>query len=536
MIGFDFLQQSLMVIVVSGRIITPSLEYGQNIQNILAILVLVQPILRHGVFGSVMCRIKSDVMTEIWRQLLQEYNSLSTDAKSAFTIKDLERKIRSTEWGIAYWIDYGFPTLFNILSSVYMCIHVFYLSNLLGLFFGLVVSVSILYVFIKKKIDKKMSDLWIRNEKRFDKVTSKILLNLPRYAHGSRDIEHVINLVREDNQLKDEQDKTRSQQKIFTGLLNQMCMALVLLCVGPGKILGLLTVIIQFTSTMNNVFGLLNSNMHFEEKWNILRKKFDKYPKIDKDPIQILFDQSVNVIKYDLNHNGIKLSLMSPLELKVGNKILITGPSGAGKTTFLKGIFGLDNKPEVRLSNGMTPRSYYSNISLMYQSIKEDLQFDSLTLREVFDGTSNEKLVEEVLTIAHVGKWIDRLKNKDHIIDLDSDLDLDNEMKCQNNNSSWLDVDLSEIGQISGGEKTRLAIAIQLFELVTHKKRVLILDEPEQGTDPPIAYKVIESIVNKYGNECLIVIISHLEKLTLSQSNIVWSNHVIVENNMINVF
>ena len=549
MICIDFLQQSLMVNIVSNKYNNTDSQAiqiedkKQKIQNILAVIVLIQPILRHGVFGSVICRIKSDVLTEIWRQLLIEYNSLSTDAKSAFTTKELERKIRSSEWGIAYWIEYGFPTIFTILSSVYMCIHVFYLSNLLSLFFGLVVGVSILYVLIKKKIDKRMSELWINNEKQFDKLSSKILLNLPRYAHGSRNIEHIIKLVHEDNRIKNNIEMTRNQQKIFTGILNQLCLALVLICVSPGKILGLLTVIVQFTSTVNNVFGLLNSNIHFEEKWNILRKKFDKYQKIQNDPIQVPFDQPVSVIAYNLSHNGIKLSLKNPLELKIGNKILITGPSGAGKTTFLKGIFGLDNKPDVRLSNGLSPRSYYSNISLMYQSIKEDLQFDSLTLREVFDGTNNEQLVEEVLSIAHVGKWVDRLKqkvitdktNNDYVINIDDDVKY-------NNNGSWLDIDLSEIGQLSGGEKTRLAIAIQLFELVTQNKKVLILDEPEQGTDPPIAYKVIESIVKKYGDNTLIVIISHLEKLInpklnidRSNSNIQWSNHVTVENNIINV-
>ena len=47
------------------------------------------------------------------------------------------------------------------------------------------------------------------------------------------------------------------------------------------------------------------------------------------------------------------------------------------------------------------------------------------------------------------------------------------------NSELWLDIDISKICELSGGEKTRLAIAIQLCELVVQNKKIFVLDEPE---------------------------------------------------------
>jgi ABC-type multidrug transport system ATPase subunit len=87
---------------------------------------------------------------------------------------------------------------------------------------------------------------------------------------------------------------------------------------------------------------------------------------------------------------------------------------------------------------------------------------------------------------------------------------------------------------MSGGEMTRLAIAIQLFEVITRNKKILIMDEPEQGTDPPIAYQMIRDIVNEFRTSCVIVLISHLERYSTGDGgNIEWSHRFDVGDGMI---
>jgi ABC-type transport system involved in cytochrome bd biosynthesis fused ATPase/permease subunit len=85
--------------------------------------------------------------------------------------------------------------------------------------------------------------------------------------------------------------------------------------------------------------------------------------------------------------------------------------------------------------------------------------------------------------------------------------------------TTWLEVrglDQPIANRISGGEKRRLAIASQLVT-ITDTTRVIILDEPEQGCDPPLA-----RIHEAYPTHCIIVI-SHLERIA---TTLKWDHHI----------
>jgi Fe-S cluster assembly ATPase SufC len=92
--------------------------------------------------------------------------------------------------------------------------------------------------------------------------------------------------------------------------------------------------------------------------------------------------------------------------------------------------------------------------------------------------------------------------------------------------------DIQILGKCSGGEKARLAIAKKLDEADKKKAKCLILDEFEQGSDPEIAYKIInENIVNskEFANTTIIVI-SHLERI---QTVIDWNQYWIISDGII---
>lgn len=535
--------------IISSQVITEVNSFSNEVSQdriFLVIMILLVPLLRFGLFGNMINSISTKVLLSIWTDVLIEYSNLTMDSQGTFSIRELERKMRGVEWGFSFWIDSGFPSIINIISMSYLCIYTFYLSGSWLLFIGLVAGVSIMYFFVKRKLDKRMHDTWNKNDTKYDKLNQKLILNLPRFAYGSRELSHIISLMTEHYMIKEKFDKSRNEQKIFTGILNQVCVAMILLLAPNKSIVSLLAVTLQFTSTVNNLFGLINTNVHCEEKWTAIRKKFNKSFKKDGEPEQIILDSTVTIKKYSINKKDFELKMNNPLNLSIGKTIIITGPSGAGKTTFLKGIFGFDDKAQVVLSNGKSPRSYAKNISLMYQSIKEDLQFDNLSMREIFDNSDDEQLITEVLQVACVGNWIERLQKLFQNINKKEDGKNEEEIeddKEENEYKSWLDIPLNKIGQISGGEKTRLAIAIQIFELIKYNKKILVLDEPEQGSDPPIAYKLIKQIIDKYGNNCLIIIISHLEKYLYSSKslnkstdcNIKWNYHIKVENGLVDV-
>ena len=511
---------------------------GVNLPNKITIVALILsiPLLRYGIFGNQNTKISAEVNIQLWEQMLKEYSALTIDAKASFSCREMERKMKNVEWGFSYWIENGFPTILNIISMIYLCLYTFIKTKNINLFIILVLGNSALYFLVKRKLDKKMSDVWEDNHKKSEKITNKLSLNLPRFAYGQRSLDTVMKLVRDHCEIKSKFDKSRNEQKAFTGILNQICLAFVLLIVENQNLISLLTVTIQFTSMVNGIFNLINTNIHFEEQYNTLRKKLDSSKKQQSIIKHIPFDQEYTITKYQVNKKGFQLNMMTSLNMGIGKKYLIQGPSGAGKSTFLNGILGMDEDAEVVIDNGNTPKNYFKNISLMYQSIKEDIHLNSLTLREVFDDSDNEQLIEEVLAIACVGIWIDRLKQ---IAENPDETQVNIDQK-KGNKKSWLDIELSEIGRISGGEKTRLIVSIQLFELVIHKKKILVFDEIEQGSDPPIAYKLIKNIIDKYSKSTLIVMISHLEKFgghngSPNTSGIVWDQIMFVDKGLVKI-
>jgi ABC-type ATPase involved in cell division len=88
----------------------------------------------------------------------------------------------------------------------------------------------------------------------------------------------------------------------------------------------------------------------------------------------------------------------------------------------------------------------------------------------------------------------------------------------------------------SGGEKSRLMIAILVYRLIRliqedeGKHRMFVLDEPEQGIDPPMAYEILNAIKKRFPSTTIFVI-SHLEKI----HKIGWDNVLFVEKGEISL-
>ncbi len=424
--GIELTHQSLMV-----KLLTNSDGVNQTIKNAIVVLILSIPLLRYGVFGTQNVKISTEVKIYLWEQFLKEYSTLTSDAIEAFPSTEMEKKMKNAEWGFSFWIEYGFPIVFNIISMLYLCVYTFIKTGNIILFIGLVFGNGLLYFLVKKKLDKKMSDVWEDTYKKQEKMASKLSLNLPRFAHGQRPLDVVMTIVREYCEIKSRFDQSRNEQKVFTGILNQICLAIVILIVDNQNLISLLTVSIQFTNMINSILSLLNNNIHFEEQYNTLRKKFDSSKRQQEEIKHVPLDHTFHITSYQVNKKGFELQMNDILEMSIGKRYLIQGPSGAGKTTFLNGIFGIDDDAKVVLDNGNNPKNYFKNISLMYQSIKEDIQLNSLTLREIFDDSKNEELIEEVLDVACVGKWINRLKNLAENMDSDDHFQIASQMETQ---------------------------------------------------------------------------------------------------------
>ena len=81
----------------------------------------------------------------------------------------------------------------------------------------------------------------------------------------------------------------------------------------------------------------------------------------------------------------------------------------------------------------------------------------------------------------------------------------------------------------SGGQKSRLCLATRCYEIEKFNKQILIMDEPEQGSDSDTIVKVINNICAKY-NKCTIIMITHMCNCQLKLVSVNWNLKLKVEN------
>ena len=176
---------------------------------------------------------------------------------------------------------------------------------------------------------------------------------------------------------------------------------------------------------------------------------------------------SLQNISLDLDNKEILKGLN--LQVDKGEFIAITGSSGAGKTSLLRIICGLESpkEGEILLDNmiifnkGISVPTEKRNIGLV---IQEKVLFPHLTARKNIEfglskNSSNESHVDEILHHLNITKLADKFPH-----------------------------------ELSGGESQRVALA----RSIVMKPKLLLLDEPFTGLDTELKsniYPEIQSIL-----------------------------------------
>ncbi|SFN93143.1 ABC transporter ATP-binding protein [Proteiniclasticum ruminis] len=172
------------------------------------------------------------------------------------------------------------------------------------------------------------------------------------------------------------------------------------------------------------------------------------------------------------------------LSLKKNGKYLIVGPSGGGKSTFLKllrkyfhpqsGSIYVDGKP----LNYITKESYFKHLSNVEQNVFmfDDTVRNNLTLLKDIP----EEKIQEAINRAGLRSFVENLP-------------------------SGLETIIEDNGRnISGGERSRIAIARALL----NESEILILDEAFQSLDYDTARAIEKTILDL--PELTVVNVSHI--------------------------
>ena len=174
------------------------------------------------------------------------------------------------------------------------------------------------------------------------------------------------------------------------------------------------------------------------------------------------------------------VSLEIPDQVRIPGKgvMLVTGPSGAGKTTFLDILSGMRTAPITSIIDGST---------LPISSVRGSCNVYNHSIEEVKSVTPEQ-------LISSFGKFNIDVKECASIAAIPSKLDLSKRTG----------------GSTSKGEFQRISVAEMVARLMSNKdKQLTIWDELTDGIDDATALGLVNNIIKQFASDRLVVIVTH---------------------------
>ena len=162
------------------------------------------------------------------------------------------------------------------------------------------------------------------------------------------------------------------------------------------------------------------------------------------------------------------------LSLKPGQIVGILGPNGSGKTTLIK------------ILNGLL-RDYSGEVLIDYQSV----------------GVHSKSLISYLPDQTYLADWM----NGEKAIDLFKDMYSDFDETRMRDLMAKLKLDSKQsIKTMSKGMKERFQLAL----VMSRNAKIYILDEPIGGVDPAARELILNTILDNYASDSLVIISSHI--------------------------
>lgn len=195
-------------------------------------------------------------------------------------------------------------------------------------------------------------------------------------------------------------------------------------------------------------------------------------------------------MKFEINNATVQFDSIPALDniscaVESGSSVLLTGSTGAGKTTFLKMLYAevLPTKGEVMINNATTKslskkklRELRQNMGIIFQDIK---LVPSLTI------------YENVVTPLVIAGYSQRAFDK-RCLEVLSDLGI-----------SYLREKFPH--QISGGEKQLTVLA----RAIMHRPDCIIADEPTGNVDGETVSRIAEVLKNENARGATLIVATH---------------------------
>ena len=492
---------------------------------------------------SATVKLAHDIQVEFTEDAIILYDKMSFTSKNNKPGTMFNEHLNKASWSLDAIIEWEIPAGLNLITTLLGVIYTFFRKDLMLLFFVCLCICGCLYWLFIRSLRNTYNKIDKDSRKEIQTLRAQSILRVNAFQYGECS---AIDYTKFPVRILDcfaASDAVRIHVDKLIQFMNQFIIVMVLL-VGTSNIwdyikaklrssepqielkfdniqsfMLLSMVLAQFTHAISQL-------MHFHTQYTHMKNDYTTFAEFwdDAEFIQpatkLALPTNLAITDVDI-HNGdfrVRLAKQYDISLASGQKIVIKGKTGAGKSTFFNGILGKING--ISLTSG-TPENYYHHVADMFQTIREKMPSSKITLRNYFKDDSNDELIRRCLAItfeeSELKCFLESLQKRS--------------MKDTTNpTENPLDVYLNE--EISGGQKTRMCLATRCYELFKFNKTILIMDEPEQGCDPEIACRVISRIFHEFRDKTIIMA-THLCDCQLARLEVVWNFCAILESGII---
>lgn len=517
-------------------IVTSQLMYNLSkgdVDVIIWILALkiIYPLVDNLTVAYLLQEVHLEVNIKVLNDSLKKYVSLSFISKNKYNSPNHYEKMISANSAIRSMIDWGMPTMITLIGTFVGCLWTFILMDLVTEMF-IATSISLLvYYFVIRKRQNTFTKKHKKVTKKNSKLRSKISISLRRLQYKEITPDAVSKLSNEIEKNYVESNHEWRKIATLTNILNQIGVIIVALMM-KSNITGFMLIIMslgnlssavsQLTHFINQFNRYVNDFTVYEESWKDLEFK--------NDPQKLNLPSKLNILDINLQKGDFCLkldgSLKNNFSIGPGCKILVRGKTGKGKSTFLEGLTGkIDG---VRLNYG-NPDNFYWLVADMYQNIREQNPTSGITVRDLFnaDDHQDDELIMHCMSLCFEPEELTSLLNA--LLNLKTKSSNEDDIE-ESKVTSPFDVDIQEI--LSGGQKSRLCLATRVYEMKKKNKQILIMDEPEQGSDPETAVWVLQNIFRDFADKTIIMT-SHMCKCRLDNLNVQWTYQLEIGDGLI---
>ena len=178
----------------------------------------------------------------------------------------------------------------------------------------------------------------------------------------------------------------------------------------------------------------------------------------------------------DLNKKYGKKQVLKDVNLTLhgGQIVGLLGPNGSGKTTLIKVLNGL-------------LKEYDGDVQIDQQAI----------------GIHSKKIISYLPDEPYFENWMTTSDALNLFVDMYDDFDLNKALSLMERMDNEKKVKIKEL---SKGMKEKF----QLILVMSRKAKIYILDEPLGGIDPAARELILDTILNNYAEDALVLLSTHL--------------------------